>query len=76
MDPLSVLGVAAAAVEFFNFSRSILKDYGEIRREGELLTSSTFEKTTTDLVELNAALQRLPRIAENSRSPLEINDEV
>ncbi|KAI1264064.1 hypothetical protein F5Y18DRAFT_95048 [Xylariaceae sp. FL1019] len=57
MDPITALNIAAAVVQFIDFTSQLLKDYGEIRQSGQPLTYEAFEQTTNDLLKLNATLK-------------------
>lgn len=50
MDPFTALGVAASALQFFDFSRSLLKEYQKQTDRAEYLTRESFQKATEDLV--------------------------
>ncbi|KAI8628773.1 hypothetical protein F5Y19DRAFT_465067 [Xylariaceae sp. FL1651] len=57
MDPFTALGVAASAVQFFEFTRG-LKEMSARRASVAPLTTETFETTTRDLLTyMNKALQ-------------------
>ncbi|KAI0142817.1 hypothetical protein GGR57DRAFT_508537 [Xylariaceae sp. FL1272] len=62
MDPISALNIAAAVVQFIDFTTQLLKDYGEIRQSGQPLTYEAFEQTTNDLLKLNATLKDRKRV--------------
>lgn len=51
MDPFTALGVAAAALQFFDFSRSLLKEYKNQRGDIDALTQHSFQKATDDLLD-------------------------
>lgn len=60
MDPFTALGVAAAALQFFDFSRTLLKEYKNQRGDIEALTQHSFQKATEDLL---ACIERLQKAA-------------
>ena len=59
MDPLSIISLACAGVQFLDFSLGLFKDYKEVRGQGQLVTLEAFEKTTRDLVNLQIKLKDL-----------------
>ena len=66
MDPISAVGIAAAVVGFVDFTWSIIKDYGELRSNGQTVTHSSFEKATSDLVSLCNELRSRQQPSSNS----------
>lgn len=50
MEAVTALGVASAAVAFFDCALGIFKDYSEIHRQGQILTLKVFEDTARDLI--------------------------
>ncbi|KAH8761589.1 hypothetical protein F5883DRAFT_562441 [Diaporthe sp. PMI_573] len=68
MDPFTALGVAAAALQFFDFSRSLLKEYKNQRGDIEALTQHSFQKATEDLL---ACTERMKKAAPSSKLGVE-----
>jgi hypothetical protein len=60
MDPLSALGVAAAAIQLFEFTRTIFKEYRGLQNSGGESghwTQYTIDKTTRELRSLALRLK-------------------
>ncbi|KAF7552729.1 hypothetical protein G7Z17_g4119 [Cylindrodendrum hubeiense] len=49
MDPISAVGIAAASIQFFDFLRTLLKDYGDFRHNRSPLTIANFHRSATRL---------------------------
>lgn len=70
MDPFSALSIAAAVIQFVDFTSALLKEYKEIRQAGQPLTFEAFEQTSNDILKLNESLKNstksryLPKTAE------------
>lgn len=60
MDPVSVLGIAAAAAQFIQFSGSLVSKSREIYALGSCLSNVECERATQRLVELTEKIQRFP----------------
>ncbi|KAI8631048.1 hypothetical protein F5Y19DRAFT_463421 [Xylariaceae sp. FL1651] len=69
MDPISALNIAAAIVQFIDFTGKLIKDYGEIRHTGQPLTYEAFQQTTNDLLKLNSTLKDRTKTNSPSYSP-------
>lgn len=63
MDPFTALGVAASAVQFFDFSRVLLKEYQGQRDMARSLTHESFRKATEDL---SSCIRRMSRTTTSS----------
>ncbi|KAI2613308.1 hypothetical protein GGR54DRAFT_332208 [Hypoxylon sp. NC1633] len=60
MDPFTALSVAAAAVQFFDFARTLLTEYRERRNLAHSDKSEPFEQATEDLEQWISILKRSP----------------
>jgi hypothetical protein len=67
MDPFTAIGVAAAALQFFDVARDVLREYRTRRERSQKLTRDSFEKTTQDLMSCMEAMRRTTPVA-TSRS--------
>ncbi|KAI0377441.1 hypothetical protein F5Y04DRAFT_264275 [Hypomontagnella monticulosa] len=69
MEPLSALGIAAAAVQFFDFTRNVFKEYKDLRQpnRGEArLSRETLDKATKELKNLSLRLQSTHKFTNHS----------
>ncbi|KAH7176878.1 hypothetical protein EDB81DRAFT_875669 [Dactylonectria macrodidyma] len=61
MDPFTALSVAAAAIQFFEFAKGLLKGYQERQDGARRLTEESFNVATEDLAVWVATLGKCPR---------------
>jgi hypothetical protein len=76
MDPISALNIAAAVVQFIDFTGKLIKDYGEIRHTGQPLTYEAFEQTTNDLLKLGSTLKDRTKTLHIGKGGLKDHEEV
>ena len=76
MDPFNALSIAAAVVQFVDFTTGLLKDYREIRQAGQPLTFEAFEQVTNDLLKLKSTLKNRTKRTKDPRGPLAEHEQV
>jgi hypothetical protein len=60
MDPFTALGVAAAAVQFFDFTAKLFREYRQQRGHARVITEEAFEAAARDLKQWIDALGEPP----------------
>lgn len=58
MDSFTALGVAAAALQFFDFSRSLLREYKNQRGDTKALTQESFQNAIEDLLDCTERMKK------------------
>lgn len=76
MDPVSAVGIAAASIQFFDFVRNLLKDYGDFRHNRLPLTIANFQRSATRLRSLADDVKHLSQVGGVSNNLIENHNQV
>ena len=76
LDPFTCVGLAAAIVQFIDFSTTLLSKAGEIRRAGSLVDLEELNLIVKDLSQLAKCLQFKDTAALGSSTPSSQNEAV
>jgi hypothetical protein len=74
MDPFVALGVAAASLQFFEFTRSLLKEVNTRLEKAQPLTVETLETTTRDFMTYMELLQSQTHSAVTQHSNVTVQE--